>query len=1425
LRAKNSADNPNEFYDNQIKSFPNKIAKSIQDDFESFCKHMGLSLLNDNSADPINRARDYLSRMDFPIFQDNEQSQTDIIERISDNYITNAPEEIYDIFTGYATNNDRLGVEITISEINNHLSSRGIFRVDFGSTTKIHPRIQTLNDEFESTFNPLDNKLICREEVNEIYEMIKQGKSVVVHGKSGAGKSGCIQGLIQKLKSEVIPYLAIKLDRRTPETSAFKFGEHILDLPSSPLTCLSSVSNKTNGVLILDQLDALRWTSHRTGTALAVCMEMINQAKRLNSENSNGKLSIIFVCRTIDMETDGGIKSLFKPPKDSEEEMWHKAEIGDLHDDVVRDFVGKGYDTLSEKSKKLLRNINHLTIWSRLSNERKQIEYSSTYRLIQEYWKQITEEALNREISDTEINQLKMVLVEKMTQASKQEVRKSALANCSQKVIGFSASKGIIIGDEKISFAHQSFYDVFSVESMINQLDDRVSIVKLLGTPDKQTPALRYRLQMLLQFLAEDDPSTLLDCGRALLDDENIRYYMKYVFWEVVGQLTCAENDLLQFINDCINTEWFNAIFSNVIYGHPYYVNHFISNGLILCWLNDSEHQNHAIRVLGSVNTVYGDVVADTLIPFALIDNTTDNDIYRLALCWDIADDSEKMFSLRLSLLKNNTDLRRDYINADKLLKKNPERVIELLYALASVDEESESDFLESSASSWRKSLKTIGTQMPVFVCDKFMPLIESKTLDSEHVWDRNLHAWSNVGVDAKLGRQIVCMTIEAGKFLAGDDPNKFESYFNKYLNSSSLVIREILLYTMISLPSDYSDLILEWLIKDNCRNMFDETGDLHKKLEAARLLIEMFSPYCSYPVFIKLEQAITHFHSIHEKFHAEYRYNYRKTAEPGSGEVNWAYWGKLQAYILPSLDKTRISEETRQLIGVLDRRFAGLENILGGTKSRIYMSNGPGPSIKRDVSDNFTDKQWIRLISCKKLNKPSFPARNYRNMGDTESTPSSFSQSYESIGRWNPERFVALSTRFPPNADKYYIQAVWRLASLTEAPNKDVQSNWKPASFESVQNSVEQFISHSEVQELNMCFSLCRLVRDRANDNWSQAVINHVSSIALDYDENDDKWDGKDVENTSLNRVRSSAAHTISQLLWENYDRYSALHPTIEKLVADNNPIVRYAILEAAIASCNIDKPQGIEWVLTLLGSDERIARSRRGLYMLYWLWAKKYNECEVIIQTLITSDDEKSQERGAWIATEIAIRQDGKSKFFAEFIRSGKLSDAHVKGCGEIIVELMRMPEYRERAKVMAHELLSYPVQVKKIFCRLFYRECLVLPQDIEFAKNIIALDPGEIYSSLKHFMDETDIAILDFTEIVLCLCDAYADIAKDATQQRGKYYSIISDLPVLVIGLYEKTNNEVVKKRCLDLWDAFYQSDVSNTRDITMKITNSF
>ena len=125
---------------------------------------------------------------------------------------------------------------------------------------------------------------------------------------------------------------------------------------------MNAISKDRSAVIVLDQLDALRWTQANSSEALSVCMELIKQVRYINYGRKK-KISVVFVCREYDLNNDSNIRSLFKEESDSNhQEEWKKIIVNNFDEDIVKRVVGEQYDQLTLKTRCLLQIPSNLYI-------------------------------------------------------------------------------------------------------------------------------------------------------------------------------------------------------------------------------------------------------------------------------------------------------------------------------------------------------------------------------------------------------------------------------------------------------------------------------------------------------------------------------------------------------------------------------------------------------------------------------------------------------------------------------------------------------------------------------------------------------------------------------------------------------------------------------------------------------------------------------------------------------------------------------------------------------------------------------------------------------------------------------------------------------------------------------------------------------
>ena len=399
-RSCNTSGKAEDFYDIQIM----KSSKEFQKFYKDFCVEMDLN--NEKEVDVL-KSIDYLKRIFYK-----QISEYELQERINQNiqYLFSSEQKsVYNALLSFVTVENILGKEITQSVLSDYFIKQEIvLRLKEGDK-RIAPRIDEINREYRENFRALQGTLIHRDEFHDCIKSIENERSTIISGGAGSGKSGCTEAILNYCEKRKIPHIAIKLDQRIPYRNCEIWGQG-LGLPNSIAYSLHCVSRNENAVIILDQLDALRWTQTNSSEALAVCMELIRQVENLNYERKK-KIIIMFVCRTYDLENDNNIKSLFEKKKASEN-VWKIVKVGDFKEAVVKDIIGKNYEQLSFKLKRLLRIPSNLYIWKHLDENENCGECLTASHLIDKWFEQICRKSVIMGLQQRTINETKISIVD-----------------------------------------------------------------------------------------------------------------------------------------------------------------------------------------------------------------------------------------------------------------------------------------------------------------------------------------------------------------------------------------------------------------------------------------------------------------------------------------------------------------------------------------------------------------------------------------------------------------------------------------------------------------------------------------------------------------------------------------------------------------------------------------------------------------------------------------------------------------------------------------------------------------------------------------------------------------------------------------------------------------------------------------------------
>lgn len=1415
--------------------------------YEAFYRY--LTLRKDSEQDQ-RQVFHYLQRLHIIHWPDDLNAHDEMC-RIAKILVIGTPQVVIDTLGEYAIINMRK--PLFAPDVRNFLTQSEMPPRLLAHDDRIAPEIERLRRKFEESIMPglIAEELIPRQETQELLKALDEANVVVLHGAAGCGKSGVLYELTQVLLSQNRMYLPIRLDRQIPKNTSRQFGID-LGLPESPVHCLASLGGTQRCVLILDQLDALRWTSAHSANALDVCKDMVREAQYLSCGGQ--PISIILSCRTFDLEHDPEIKNWLAKSNESGTQ-YQKIEVKRLPDTDVEGVVRKfsvDYAAISAKQKDILSLPQHLSMWVNIIKNGQTPAFKTATQLMQEFWTAQRRQMEIHDINAATVDTILATIIDYMERTGKISAPASLIA-IDQKISCELHTLGIIRTDDTtkhITFCHQSYLDFRIADRVLRDIHtDQGDVVTWLGSREKQTLFRREQLRQVLWLLADESPCDFLSSVRSLLQNDDVRFHLKHLALTVISQIETPNESLCDYLLDLFEDDyWQQHVFETIFWGQPQFTEFLIKKGCIGRWLDSDrvDEQKMALRLLRTVAEKIPDSVTEILEPFL----TNGGDWPSLilgALCWDIENDSDRMFALRLSLAKMGT--MQHSIHWRTLTKNKPDRAIDIIKVVLSTWTASKTDpegkdhrNRQSRLEQWYKddltALREMARRYPKETWDAFIGYVDQLTVIKKGDSEYHINDWRENYIhsedESTIKRGVVLLLQEAGRVLATTQPSDFLERAEAINDSLSPVTMEILAISYAELPANFADKGIEWLLADHKRF---SVGSGYNKPEwnPAAALIKTLSPHCSLGLFRNLEQAIVSYHEPDEKAMAECNVSLWKRGFFAD------YWGRAQYFLLPALEEQRRSKETQGLIGVLKRKYAkyhpndfmkGSVGKGGGVTSPLW------PKSKLPM---ISDHAWLNIINNQEISKKR--EGKWNQLTDdvvAESSVRHFANDLRTLANRYPKRFAQLALRFPPDVHPDYIAAV--LDGVKATQPKDIpdeeKADWEPADVITIEEILTKFLSGNQP---DIAREVCWLISERAKENWSDQTLNTLLEYVKHHPDPQantlNTWKTSEGNNSNtcssdmlvgnaINCVRGVGGRAIGQLLWEHPDWMEKLRSGIERLVQDHHPAVRVAALEACLPVINIDKSQAVQWFLMACMDDLRVTCSHIATRFFNCCIHDYEVDLAPLVRKMIESDNDEVAEHGA---QEVCARWLFHDMFSSEFMSLNQSSrTAHRKGIAEIASTFLRRPEFFARCRELLIPLFrDDDLEVRKIAQRVFYNkpELLKLPGIIDIVRDFIKtqafLDgPTGLVFTLEHFEGPID----SIEDIVFAVCEEFAgplaEISHDFSQ--GIAHDATRICPLL-LRLYEQTleSKPEIAKKCLDNWDILFEARVGIVRELTKHI----
>lgn len=1446
--AQDSTDDPTSFYRDQIR----KRSKDHRSAFADFCKYMTLDPAN---ADDLAIAFDLLKRSGFHPYADDADTRRTLktlvgllVDGESDNVLSSLAE----------FSSENLRKTIYAYDLLKHLRSKGFHAKDLAHDDRLVPCVEELQRQFDVSLRHhlAGGRLIPRDQTQEALRWLQNTENLIpvllIHGRAGAGKSGVLLEVIEHLEATNVPYLPLRLDRQTPYGSLRKYGE-TMGLPESPVACLRAMAGNRPSVLVLDQLDALRWTSAHAASALPICEELLHQAMATRN------MKVLVTCRTFDLTQDPQLKA------------WNNKkatniEVGALSKEVVRNFVascGHNFDDLSPREMTLLSAVHNLTMWAELAQTSEMPRFRTATQLTRLFWNSRQTALAERNVQWEDAEKVLTSLSEHMDQSGQLSAPERLVEMYSRELSELQSLNVILVEAGRVSFCHQAYFDYLVARSLLSEIDrDSRSLMDWLGVPSRSMVAQwigslasrlpfrlpgkrtrqslfrREQLRLVLAFLRDDDPERFLATLKALTKDERVRFHLKHLALQVLTQVSDPQADEVDWAISLLSDDtWRAHVIEQLVHTDRSWFLALHERGIWADWLAsaDDELVNHALWAFRISHEKCGDEIANLLSPYV----STEGDWPQRCLqCLPrrAEEESDAMFQLRLALIEEGVfDV---WVDWEGYAKHRPGEFIDLLVAylthacreISSVDDDrgrrSVLDSLKHKSGDQRDEIVNVGRICPDAVWEKVFPCVRQfiTTRHREKIRFRRKQQqeepenWTYREF-ARLPSIVADILVVAGRTLIQSEPDMFLRRIAEMENRSTKSIERILLHSLLGADRAHADNVVSWLVTKPSRLCL--TSRSHgTQWELPCRLIRRFAPHCSEPVYQNLEQLILSYHDEDERYSIKWKY---EQAREGRYYLN--VFGQTQYHLLPALPDDRKSLRLKGLQGVLERKFGGHAKHLW-PKDRGAKVGSVGSSIPRERLPKISDKAWLRLIAANVPGRRPFQ-REWNDGSFTESSVEMFARDLEVMTRREPSRFARFALKIPANANPAYVDHI--LAGLqNDSPPDDLSDEekklWNPATAGELEDVIHR--AHLKIQTEN-AETFCRLIQQHAEADWSDEAIGHVVAIAQSHEnpkadefpvQTGSRGSTETLEANSINVTRGIAAGSVERLLWKHPDWIDRLAPAIDSLIADPHPAVRAAGIRACLPVLNIDRKRAVSWVVNACSHEhDPILACRDTRRFLAYAAGTHFRDIEPLLQRMLHSRFADVQK---WSAAHVAGCWLVHNRMRRLHKRCRRGTDAMRLGVAMAASDLVGDPQFARQCMSLLNLYFSDSNDEVRQHCnRLFYdHEFSCFDGNVKFLTGYLRTRAfREDPSALLHAIEKYTGSLVPLASVVFAICDVFAGPLADSSRDIST--SVAGDarqIAPLLLRLYEQaegSGNDGIRERCLDSWDALLRNRVGS------------
>lgn len=1319
---------------------------------------------------------------------------------------------------------DHMHMQIDRKMLLDHLAANGIRRRDWKLDNTVREKVDALCDAYTTPLNEqlVGGTLQTLPGADQILgsDSLPNARWTLITGGAGGGKSTESAHIVKRLRAAGIPTLPLRMDQidesvLTPQ----RLGE-ALSIPASPVAVLAGIADGGNCVLVVDQLDAVSLASGRRAEVWSLFEHIRTEV--LGYPN----MRIVVACREFDLEHDHRMRTL--KDKSSAFEI---ITLEPFDPETVVEILGDR--RVHAKLKPLLVVPLHLAMFLSLTPEDSE-DLETRDQLFAAFWVEKQRKASQRLGRACDFAGVVDRLARWLSDHQDLSAPEHVLDDVRVDADALASEHVLVLTDGRYRFFHETFFD-YAFARRFSQAGGHLLDLLLSG---EQHLFRRAQVRQVLSFLRSNDPTQYIGELRTVLGDDRVRFHIKRLIfqylatvaeptqpeWIMLRDFATKYPELRGHVHNAISnhTGWFDTVDSSGFFDSE-----------LACGDTQREQQAIWFCAMPKIMERRSGRVAELLVRHRRNDTAWPDYLQHVCRNGDVYH-SREMFELFLLLICDGTldGTRPGFAVNDNwwstlysMADKAPELTSEAIAAwfdrklfvwrqqvtglqlpdAGTGEGSSDSDEHDIAvAQTLRDLLDADGgdhsvvanaAKSPLVFAEQLLPRVASfvaeqakpfhDQLDIDPLW--SFRSFGDKGFRAyELILSNLALSLER---LAQESPPDLDRLFAPYLDRPHDTITYLVLRAWTAAPDMYAEQLAQYLAEDPRRlkvgygswsgNAGAGVASGYRSIEAVRVS----STRCSLVSLTALEQAIVNLQDEWE-----------------SREPRWRGLQRLQ--LLDAMGQDRLGDDGRAKLSELQRKFPDVTQEPPTPMSVSFV----GSPIPAAALEKMTDDQWLGAMT----KYAGVEHRHDRAISESGGERQ-LAQALESSVKADPKRFIALAVKMPANLPGSYFDAILR--GIADTPPPD-DSNESALSVSDVVPLVQKV--HT-LPKRPCGRSIAWLLGKWSAVGWPEPVIDIIAWHAV-YDPNptEELWQkqasggecyyGGDPDMAGLNSNRGAAADAIARLLFEKQEPLDVLVAAVDRLAHDAMIAVRSQAIHCLLALLNIRPDLAIPWFIDCVSADQVLLKTRLVERFLYHAGYRDYAAIQPVLQSMLASCDDEVVASGARLCCLFALDEEAANED-AACVRNGNL--------------VMR----KAAATVYATNVANQEVGAvcRDLLLPLFVdAEDAVQSEAATAFRHIADLDTPEQGKLLAAFLDaapgaealepvirELEDSPVRLPDLVCRLVEAGIEAFKtDASDIRTGGSMVARDLSKIVIRLYTQSDDEAIRRRCLDSIDVMEQ-----------------